>query len=169
MATATNASAPPVLETSVSGPVLMFNNFTLTWNSPDTLYVQGVIVTLTGSGISGGSAQITLPQTEIDNLLANPDAVINPPLNPPPTTPNPSSTTISSTDPARNTASTPVSGYATCGLAIGPVPLANGTKTTSFQATAQITVIGTGQDSDGNQYFVEYQVNATASYFALPQ
>jgi hypothetical protein len=159
----------PIIGTSVAGPVIMFNNFTLNWNSRDTLFVQGIIVDLTGSGIAGGSTQIKISQTEIEALLANPTAVINPPVTPPPSTPLPVPTPISSTDPARNaTGGTALSLYAPCGLAVGPVPLANGEKTSSFQATVQVTVIGTGQDSDGNQYFVEYQATATARYFAIP-
>lgn len=153
---ASNATNP-TLSRSVEGKVVGFQNFKLVWNREEILYVQGIRVTVTGQGINNGSYRVTLTATEIENLLARSEGIIEPA-----TSGNP--VEINSSDPTRELNPT-IKSYAACGLRIGQIPLSNGEETLPFSAVVEIELIGTAENKDGIQSFVRARTRARARFY----
>ncbi len=168
-----SAGTAPILTQSVAGPVVVINTFSLQWNSTDTLYVQEIRIRVTGAQISGGVTSQILGLDEVADLLATPLAIINPPQSQSPTNAAPvNPVIIVSTDRARAappSQSVPISLFAQCGLVFGGITLNSSgipPVTPQFTANIIISVIGTAQDQSGNnQRFVEFDVNASATYY----
>lgn len=156
------AGSGATLSRSISGITVGFNNFNLTWEKPEKLYVQAIRVTVSGSGIENGSYTFSLPAIEIENLIAKSEGIIEPqfdPIDPNKLIP----TVINSTDSARENVA-PV--YSRCGLRVGQIPLVDGEKDTSpFSANVEVELIGTSENNEGQQRFVRARAYARAKYF----
>lgn len=134
---------------SVAGPVLAFSNFQLMWSTNETLYIQEIKWTVSGVGIANGSYTSTLTANEVENLIGLYGGMQV----------GKTSAVINSNDSSR------VSGkFAPCGLVLGGIPLTNPKTQTPFKGTVLIEVIGTAEDSEGNQRFVRQRLTAKTRF-----
>ena len=145
------------LERSVSGPTLKYTNFKLHWEKTDeNLFVQGIRVTIAGSGITDGSTTVSLSGDEIEMLLGYAGGYL--PAGTPP---------IESNDSSRELP-LDVQKFSRCSLVIGSLPLANGNKTSRFTANVTIEVIGTAEKTDTkDQRFIRTKFKAQAKFEGL--
>lgn len=132
---------------SVTGPVMLFNNFQIQWSTSETFYIQGFKWKVEGAGIKDGKHEASLDPAEIEALVGLVGATQNGAM----------STAINSNDSNRTY-------FAPCGLALGGVTLANDKDQTPFKARVTLEVIGTAQDSSGNQRFVRTRVVTRARF-----
>jgi hypothetical protein len=137
------------LSSSAKGYVMVFNRFTLQWKSTDTLFIKAMRITVNGSGIKGGTYSTTLGNDEVSALLARDQAIIKVP-----------ETIISSDDVSRKN-----TGYSSCGLVVGSIPLANDDQTTEFRARVTIEIIGTAEDTSLNDRFIRQRTTTTAHFY----
>lgn len=145
------------LNRSVVGPVVGFQNFKLVWKRSELLYVQGIRVNITGQGIQGGSYKVALTATEIENLLARLEGIVEPAV-------GGVAVEINSADSSRESNPSKTS-FAACGLRVGQIPLVDGNDTFPFTATVEVEVIGTAEAADGTQKFVRARTKVRAKYY----
>jgi hypothetical protein len=143
------AAGTGAITRSVVGPVIRFNNFTLTWDSVDVLYVSTIRVTVQGAGISSGKFVADLASDEASTLIGWPQGIVR------------TRGQFSSTSPAAQK-----NGLQPCSFALGGVSLINGTSTPSFRARVTIDLIGTAESGDGTIRFVKQSVTGFADHIS---
>jgi hypothetical protein len=131
------------LDRSVRGPVIVYNSFSLQWESNDILYITQMKATAEGSGISGGRMTLPIAFPEIEALLDVPSATIVGP------------TTIISNHPSRKVR---------CSLALGPIYVNHNSQT--FEADVTIEIAGYSENANGEQKPVSASTKVKATYYA---
>lgn len=148
-------STGDVAERSVSGLRINYTHFVLTWVGTTDLRVDAIKVKIESEAISGGEFTKTLEADEIEALLGFKNAeLIRSNLG--------GNTTFDSARSGKRAADG--TEWASCGLVVGGIQLADPKKPTAFTATVTIELRGASIDSNGEESPVRKSVRALAEF-----